>query len=879
MDTKIIYTNKEGAKVKNDVNGEWINEVPSVIVKAGDLVSVESIAVSTDGTGSDVIEIPRQIKDYKYITNSMAIEFMVYIHQNYQYTCMMPITHSGNDGDIYTTQTALNYGDFKPDIFTIIHNQNYRPKNGIPTQTYAGSRMYIGTYGDAVDLNIYDPMKSTTLNDPLLSTGNKVFNFLTTKIPFEVDYGYNTPQNIASKITFDLKSAMKTANRNNYDDVITNEVEPNFGFSVGGTDIQDKIQQLTATNSQGSVITINAIPNQYYGKTADGANPYWYASYSNWLAVANPFYWYWGSRLNAQSPNGTEKMNAWALEKLGGNLTQADIINLLPLRNDGTNTTIQTGDIIATNLPFTPDAVKKLAELIHAQKKYTGGTLHATAKTQEQMIKDKTNFVSFLPLGKYDDGQNTPWTSNSKLESKVLTLADTCEPSYFKVKSFYQGYEYINDVDLYNPASVAGINYVGINFVFQGVWNNMKITDICELYDINIRLILTITTSGTIEYTIGLVMEEYDIDNEIILAGNFAVVDLTFSRDEASASMILSPEVYDKQAGSQAQQLPNGINVGAPEIQLTFNSDRSRFSWKDMYWRNYLGNDPTATDPNPSADAEVYTSNKNITSGGDYYTPLQAQLANVVFDKYAQSGLGIYKIWVKGVDGFFIPIDEEDPDDINEKYEKSVLHRIGFDFDDLINTFGLPNVFYQERMMKGQLRHKFPQYFPYPLTCNPQVDVAINQSLSVNTHSLPTFTLSLQNGYLNINIAVSTAEILASNKPTKLATPFWLIEADILPALKYYVDGNPRNIMAICNRAYGSGDFVFSFATDYKFIATKDFVLTHIKQNVLTSDLLPADIEDNTTIVYKVESPILPNFVSAQMEMEEENEEMMKGKK
>jgi hypothetical protein len=60
--------------------------------------------------------------------------------------------------------------------------------------------------------------------------------------------------------------------------------------------------------------------------------------------------------------------------------------------------------------------------------------------------------------------------------------------------------------------------------------------------------------------------------------------------------------------------------------------------------------------------------------------------------------------------------------------------------------------------------------------------------------------------------------------------------------------------MAVVNRAYGSGDFVFSFATDYKFIATKGFVITQIKTNVLTSDLIPADIQDNTVIIYKVES-------------------------
>ena len=140
-----------------------------------------------------------------------------------------------------------------------------------------------------------------------------------------------------------------------------------------------------------------------------------------------------------------------------------------------------------------------------------------------------------------------------------------------------------------------------------------------------------------------------------------------------------------------------------------------------------------------------------------------------------------------------------------------------------------------------------------------------------------TFNLELERNNTNINVSVQTAQILARNKPTKLATPFWIIESDIIDAIKYNVDSNPRNVVAIVNRAYGSGDIVYSFATDYKFIATKGFVISHVKTNILTSDLQKADVDDSTTIVYKIESPILPNFISAQQQMEMEEE--MEGKK
>ena len=56
---------------------------------------------------------------------------------------------------------------------------------------------------------------------------------------------------------------------------------------------------------------------------------------------------------------------------------------------------------------------------------------------------------------------------------------------------------------------------------------------------------------------------------------------------------------------------------------------------------------------------------------------------------------------------------------------------------------------------------------------------------------------------------------------------------------------------------FGMVQFTPSF-----FSPNKGFVITQIKSNILTSDLLPADIDDNTVIIYKVESPVLPNFIS-----------------
>ena len=475
-----------------------------------------------------------------------------------------------------------------------------------------------------------------------------------------------------------------------------------------------------------------------------------------------------------------------------------------------------------------------------------------------------------MTIGKYDDGDPNPYPF-SKLRSKYLSLADTSTPLNVYTPTYF-------DKDLYKASGIAPPFPPDVGITESGLLNingkDLTNREVAEYYDINICRVETI--AGGIEYdVIGIILAPQVINGLLILGGNFCVCDLTTSREQAHSAMILSPDLIVNGNKHTLSNVVKGFNIGAPNINLSFDADRSRFAWRNMYWSNYIGNPLSASDANPDADQEVITINKFI-SDENYYKP--AGTTQMIYNQYAQSGLGFYNLYVIDEDGNQVKIDRDNfnlENEIQTKYNGSLLHRIGFEYNDLFNTYGLSNVFYQQRFQFNNAPTTFAQYFPFPLTCNPEVDTAFNQSINVNDNDLPSFNLSLERNATNINIAVQTAEILARNKPEKLATPFWLIESDIIDAMKYVVDGNPRNILAVCNRAYGSGDIVYSFAQDYKFIATKSFVISHIKTNILTSDLLPADVDNSTTIIYKVESPVLPNFISESQieEMEEEQEE------
>jgi len=124
--------------------------------------------------------------------------------------------------------------------------------------------------------------------------------------------------------------------------------------------------------------------------------------------------------------------------------------------------------------------------------------------------------------------------------------------------------------------------------------------------------------------------------------------------------------------------------------------------------------------------------------------------------------------------------------------------------------------------------------------------------------------------YLNINIQAESDIAFATNLPQKLVFPYWLIKSDLIDGVEFNSGngGKKQNVMAICNRAYLSGDFAFSFATDYAFKATKEFVLSSINTAILNPDLTPADIDPKTAVIYKIVSPI--PFFQEQEEAEQQ---------
>ena len=305
----------------------------------------------------------------------------------------------------------------------------------------------------------------------------------------------------------------------------------------------------------------------------------------------------------------------------------------------------------------------------------------------------------------------------------------------------------------------------------------------------------------------------------------------------------------------------NSIQIGTPNSSLQFDSGRGRFNFQELHWERFIGNSVDPTKPaNAGADVVVNIFNKEIIFFDNLVVLEQAKTIDLVC---ANSGIGLIDVGLtlkNGNENQIQFLSEFREINQPEFWSESLLSRLGFDYKALFNPYGLPDAWFLTRTYQSTSKTKLVQYFPYPLTTNSVLDtsLALDYDQNAAVTPLPMFNLSSQRGRWDMNASTGTSSIFATNLPQKLVYPFWLIYSDIIGGITFHSsqNGAESNIIAICNRSYVSGDFAYSFATDYVFTATKEFVITGITSQVLNPDLTPATINDRTTIIYKIQKPI-----------------------
>ena len=859
MNTRLVYVNKAKAQIKNDKDGSFFNNVDDGIVcKVGDEISIEQISIASKGVGSDIIEVPSNLQDYPYLTNQQVLNFMLFIHHNYQYTCQLPLS-------VQTATFPLPQGLSNHPSFGYLSNTGYpitlpmttncKSKAFTGDDPISGVRMYLGRFTpiDVTGEDVFAPQRvpqGGNLNQ--FTPGQLIFNFLETNITIGADTGYDNPSNIANKITQDLHAstvspnATSIGNQGQRTSAVENVILPDL-FQLG-------------TSSLGSCcVSIDGVPSSHF----DAVN---FGCYTNIMGVRNPFKYYYGSRLM----NGTISSKSIQLmesQSQGSAVVLTDqvyFVNQPPRITSGANIYTQFGDGFCyfTTLTFNSDNMVLLSKYIKSQKHLDRSLLTPSTQNKNYTPADidtdtvlRRAFVSNLDVGRVNDGATNaqPYTPvQNPTQQGTARIAQVATSSFYD-EEFYNK-RFLDQNSIQNSGCFFDDN---ATITINGQVYNAKTAS--QVLDVNLVAVNTGALFGNNEIVIGIVMRAFSQSstsgNIAINESEFGIFDPSFFRNQAV--LVNNPDIVKGGSDTTQTDYVGFMNVGSPEAQLLFDPTRGRFAFTNLSWANKIPSG-SGQQANPSAGINNISANHKIDPV--IYASVNSVPASSiqVFTKYAQSGLGLRNISVISKENVTTEINPYNIRDQRAKFDNSLLNRLGFLYENLINLNGLPDVIFTNRNYDTVIPVQNPNFFPYPLTTNLRFDTAISTSLGVNDQGLPNYNLSGQRGVPNININSSPDLAFASNLPSKLVFPFWLIKTDIIDGIDFNTanDGQNANIMAVCNRAYISGDFAFSFATSYSFKVTKEMSISGVRTAILNPDLSPADVDDGTTIIYKIVSPI-----------------------
>ena len=847
MNTQLIYCSKGKASVSNDRDGTFFNDVGSgVVVEEGDEISVEQVCINSIGIGADVIEVPNKIQGYPYSTSSMVFKSWYYINQNFRYMLTLPASNFTAATDIVTVNTQEDYG-YASDTYTwpALPVSNYQSNNGHMGNTGC-RRFYIGAWwsnpkemrsGSMFPQKAYGGVRTYPTQE------GHCFSCLEANIRFDVDQGYDSPSNIAEKITVDMHAANASVQfgRNNFTQ-INSRFMGNF---------QSSIPQLAVLDADTCNCSIKALPGQLLDPTT-------FNMYGALFGTDNPFYLIYGSRLLSKYINdgGSGPKNNSLINVLApapGAAHDNDIYAIFDLpfsAGPPVVTQVPNNFLMVTNLPYNESSLKLLHKFMKTQKVFEN---QSDPYTTNDLESPETKTSYYMPFN-WGRQKNNNASTVVALQSPLLTAAfPSAYPTTLKAAVFFDESRLNDPVfpdDFFNEdcslddgalITYEGVQYTAIN--------------LARKLDIMIRCVNT-GGQGNGELVVAFCMLENFINNVRCYGGDYCLVDLGMQNPFCLQTIVANPLVVDGGSDTVITDYAGILQVGAPNMNMTFDTVRNRFGISNMSWPRFLDNGTSST-ANPSAGQKAITTNYNQFTIPQFQNP---SIATLPYTYYSQSGVGIYTLAVIDENGEEIDIDQFDDDDIEAKFNNSILQRMGFTFRQLANWFGTnPNWWFIQKNYETVKPVFDAMAFPYPLTNNLRFDTALNLGLSVNNHNLPMFDLNTQREYLNINIEAEHDTAFAVNLPIKLVTPFYLIKSDIFEgdvAFHSENGGATESIMIAVNKAYTSGDYAYSFGTQYTFKATKSFVITGIKTAILKPDLTPAEIDSGTAVMYKITKPV-----------------------
>jgi hypothetical protein len=106
-----------------------------------------------------------------------------------------------------------------------------------------------------------------------------------------------------------------------------------------------------------------------------------------------------------------------------------------------------------------------------------------------------------------------------------------------------------------------------------------------------------------------------------------------------------------------------------------------------------------------------------------------------------------------------------------------------------------------------------------------------------------------------ISQGTTSIDILGSNLPRRMLRPYYTIRSDIIDD-NHYVGGEDSksilSVVAICDKQYSGGDFVFGSSNEFTFTITKKKVITSITTSITDPNQSFARVDSDSAVIYKI---------------------------
>ena len=319
------------------------------------------------------------------------------------------------------------------------------------------------------------------------------------------------------------------------------------------------------------------------------------------------------------------------------------------------------------------------------------------------------------------------------------------------------------------------------------------------------------------------------------------------------------------------------VMLGADNPTLNFDGDVSRFALSELHCQVRAGNKifpwfqndqgpknstQAATEVITTFEIEGAIGFNSENDQGKFHPFIENQMNPQIGGNdfmTSQGGIAIFNLTTKNRAGTDIFLTPYKPDLFNG----TLFSKLGFSIEQLLPFYGRPQNEFNRGNISSSLGLNVPinqkyQNMVLPLTTNSYISGAVNLPMTKSFAEGGTALEVIGGGVARItqtNTNAESDELQAINLPSKLDYPYLVVYSDIIRNPDYY-GGNTGftklPAIAYITRNYATGDYFYSFATNWTYTADHDYTITDITTDIRLPNGQPAPINENSSVIYKI---------------------------